>query len=142
MNVFPRSQQYLSSKFYVQFVISTVKKYSYAWFFLLNCKTFNFANRSVRIVKKTIKTLNWNYERIQAFSMPLFHTVHESRESSRTFMKNCKFFNPFVTSYDSVAKQGRLMTCCWFRPESPSYCDEQLPIWKYCKKVKNQSRIN
>ena len=61
--------------------------------------------------------------------MPLFHTDHESPESSRIdlimlgFVENCKFFNPFMMLYDSVMKRVR-NSYRYLWTESPQHCDK------------------
>ena len=56
---------HLCSKFYVQFVISTVKSRQisniHTHGFLLKCKKHFFTNGPIKIAEKKIKTLSWNY---------------------------------------------------------------------------------
>ena len=72
--------------------------------------------------------------------MSLFHTDHESPESSRInkcydsagFVKNCKIVNPFRDvlrfRYETGKKQLRIFAGLagfgWIRPELPGYCAE------------------
>ena len=73
VNVLSLTHQYLCSKFYVQFVISTVKSRQisniHMHVFLSKCKNHLIlpADKSKSPKKNPIKTLSWNY------CMALFH---------------------------------------------------------------------